>query len=130
MEKKNTAKDLESLLAEAKGKSRMRVIFYRRTFQVNELGMIIECRDFANQLNFFLQTIGWRIQEESYRNEMRTEAGNYICDYQDFAINSDDETFDRLVKLAEMLDGAAKSENASYVEPEKWNHFQYVVEFL
>ena len=130
MEKKNRAVDLETLLAAAKGKSIMRVIFYRRAFQVEETGRLVECRDFANQLNFFLQTVGWRIQRETYHNEVVSDAGNYICDYQDFGIQPDDATFDRLVKLAAMLDGGSKSEGASYVEPEKWSLFQDVVAFL
>ena len=130
MEKKNRAVDLETLLAAAKGKSIMRVIFYRRAFQVEETGRLVECRDFANHLNFFLQTVGWRIQRETYHNEVVSDAGNYICDYQDFAIQPDDATFDRLVKLAAMLDGGARTEGASYVEPEKWSLFQDVVAFL
>ena len=130
MEKKNNATNFETLLAAAKGKTIMRVVFYRRAFQVEETGQLVECRDFANQLNFFLQTIGWKIQQETYHNEVRSAAGNYICDYQEFGIQPDDATFDRLVKLSEMLGGGAKSDGASYVEPEKWPLFQYVVQFL
>ena len=120
MEKKNRAVDLESLLAAAKGKAIMRVVFYRRAFQVEETGRLVECRDFANQLNFFLQTIGWRIQRETYHNEVVSDAGNYICDYQDFAIQPDDATFDRLVKLAAMLDGEATVKTFQRKDGQGW----------
>ena len=75
MEKKNNATNFETLVAAAKGKTIMRVVFFRRAFQVEETGRLVECRDFANQLNFFLQTIGWKIQQETYHNEVRSAAG-------------------------------------------------------
>lgn len=134
MQKKNAATNLESLLAAAKGATTMRVVFFRRAFQAEDMWNIVDCRDFANQLNFTLQTIGWKIKQETYHVEVRSDAGNYICDYQDFNIAPDDETFDKLVKLAGMLDGAkaapAANAEGAYAEPAKWDLFNLVVDFV